>query len=401
MRRAAFAVALALVASASSCNDWESLSTGYTGSSACVAFVVAGDTHTCARLTDGSVTCWGDNRFGQLGAGDRAPHARARVALDGVNIAKVFLPAGDGDITSDRAVFACAITTDNTLYSWGDNRFGQLGTGDSDTRPAPAKIDTLSGQVSRATNGAGHSCLQTADGTLYCWGRNNAGQLGTGDTTSHPTPTKIDIPISVDRLSAGGSFTCARGGDSSLWCFGANEHGQLGIGNTMQQPKPTNVEPLAGQVVRVATGAAHTCVYTADSAVWCWGDNTVGQLGTGDTTAHPSPVKIDAAGQVNMIFAGGSHSCAIRVDGSLWCWGDNRFGQLGTGDTNPRPAPVQVAADVLGNQVSAAYAGGAHTCAVKTDNSVWCWGNNQYGQLGASVGPLAKTPIQVLPACQQ
>jgi alpha-tubulin suppressor-like RCC1 family protein len=380
------------------CNDWSSLSSTYRGPSACVAFVVAGDTFTCARLADGSVTCWGDNRFGQLGAGDKTPHDRATVALGG--IAKVFLPAGDGDITSDRAVFGCGITTDNALYCWGDNRFGQLGTGDTAVRLVPEKIGGLVGDVSRATNGAGHACAQMADGTLYCWGTNASGQLGTGDTTTHSAPVKIDIPVAVDRLSAGGNFTCARGGDSSLWCFGANEHGQLGVGNTTQQLKPANVTTLQGQVVRVATGADHTCVYTADNAMWCWGDNSAGQLGTGDTIAHPTPVKIDKAGSVNQVFAGGAHTCAIRVDGSLWCWGDNRYGQLGTGDTNPRREPVQVAPDLLGNQVSAAYAGGAHTCAVKVDLSVWCWGNNRYGQLGGVSGPFVATPTRVIEPCQ-
>jgi alpha-tubulin suppressor-like RCC1 family protein len=381
------------------CNDWGSLSTTFNSDSACVAFVVAGDTHTCARLADGSVTCWGDNRFGQLGTGDKDRHARAKVSL-GLAAAKVFLPAGDGDITADRAVFGCAITNDNVLSCWGDNRSGQLGTGDTETKLIPTRVGGLVGDVAKATNGAGHGCAQMSNGALYCWGGNAAGQLGTGDTQPHPLPVKVDMPVAVDRLSAGASFTCVRGVDNSLWCFGANEHGQLGLGNTTAQTKPMSVAPLSGQVVRVSTGAAHTCVFTADGAVWCWGDNSQGQLGTGDTMPRSSPVKIAAAGSVTQIFAGGSHTCALRVDGSLWCWGSNRFGQLGTGDTNNRLSPVAIAPADLGTSVSAAYAGGAHTCAVKVDLSVWCWGSNQYGQLGVDVGPLQKAPLQVSPPCQ-
>lgn len=393
MRRLLLVGAAAMVAS---CNDWESLSST-PADNVCIAFVVAGDTHTCARRADGSLLCWGDNRFGQLGAGDREKRGAAKVSFE-TGATRVFLPAGTGDITSDQSVFGCAVTTDNKLSCWGDNRFGQLGTGDQDPRLAPTRVDALSGEVTKATNGAGHTCAELADGSLWCWGKNTAGQLGTGDMTSRPTPAKVAMPVAVDRLSAGASFTCARGADGSLHCFGSNEYGQLGLGNVMPQTKPVKV-PMLGAVVRVTTGAGHTCVFTSDGIVSCWGDNREGQLGTGDRNPRSSPTRVDEKnlGAVTQVYAGGTHTCAQKVDGSLWCWGSNRFGQLGTGDTDPRLTPVQVAA--LGNDVAAAYSGGAHTCAVKTDGSVWCWGSNQYGQLGVDVGSLAKEPVQVKPAC--
>jgi alpha-tubulin suppressor-like RCC1 family protein len=366
-----------------------------------VAFVVAGDTQTCARLADGSLECWGDNRFGQLGAGDTAKHSVAKVDLGGLEATRVFLAAGNGDVTSDQAVFGCAITTDNRLSCWGDNRFGQLGTGDHDARSKPAGVDGIPGEISKATNGAGHTCAETSDGALYCWGRNTAGQLGLGDLDPRDTPQKVTMPISIERLSAGAAFTCARGTDGSLYCFGSNEYGQLGIGSNAPQNAPMKVMGIAS-VVRLTTGAGHSCAFTSDGIVSCWGDNREGQLGTGDTDARNKPVRIDpdGLGAVTQVYAGGAHTCAQRVDGSLWCWGSNRFGQLGTGDTKGRVLPEQIAPDVLGNSVSAVYTGGAHTCAVKVDGSVWCWGNNQYGQLGVDVGPLATSPVQVRGPCQ-
>jgi alpha-tubulin suppressor-like RCC1 family protein len=383
-----------LLAILASCNDWESLSTTFGTSNACAAFVVAGDTHTCARKADGTMFCWGDNRFGQLGTGDKDRRTKpTQLALAGVS--KVVVPAGDGDITSDRAVFTCAITTDNALSCWGDNRFGQLGTGGKDPQLVPTPV---SSDISKAASGAGHSCAQTTEGKLLCWGRNDAGQLGTGDLVSHDVPTPITLPIAIERLSNGGTSTCVRGTDATLYCFGANEHGQLGIGSTTAQPKPTAVAPLAGKVVRVSAGAGHTCAFTTDGSLYCWGDNRDGQLGTGDTTPKNAPVKIETNGAITDVFCGGAHTCAVKSDGSIACWGSNRFGQLGTGDTDPHPTPTVV--ESLGTQVAAAYAGGAHTCAVKVDGSVWCWGNNQYGQLGADVGPGANAPVQVIAPCQ-
>jgi len=130
-----------------------------------------------------------------------------------------------------------------------------------------------------------------------------------------------------------------------------------------------------------------------------WGDNRAGQLGTGDTDRRLAPVVIDPPGlggvRTNQLFAGGTHTCALRDDNTLWCWGGNRFGQLGTGDTQPRLTPQKVM-----EGVTAAYAGGAHTCALGTDGSVKCWGNNQYRQLGAFSGPQSLTPVTVLRACQ-
>jgi alpha-tubulin suppressor-like RCC1 family protein len=253
-----------------------------------VAFVVAGDTQTCARLADGTVECWGDNRFGQLGTGDVAKHSVAQVDLGGLGATRVFLPAGNGDITSDLGVFGCAITTDNQLSCWGDNRFGQLGTGDRDPRPKPAGVSGIASDIAKATNGAGHTCAETADGALYCWGRNTAGQLGTGDNDNRDVPTRVTLPITIERLSAGAQFTCARGTDGSLYCFGSNEYGQLGIGSNVAQKTPVKVPGLSS-VVRLSTGAGHTCAFTSDGIVSCWGDNREGQLGTGDNTAHSSP----------------------------------------------------------------------------------------------------------------
>jgi alpha-tubulin suppressor-like RCC1 family protein len=364
----------------------------------CATFVVLGDVHSCVRKANGSLDCWGDNRFGQLGTGDTSKRG-SPTKVDS-STAKIYAPAGIGDITVDLTDFTCALRSDGGFYCWGDNRFGQLGIGNTTSSPIPMPIPELAGKVSKATNGAGHTCVQSTDGLLYCWGRNVQGQLGTGDTKQQASPVQIDIGRTVERLSAGGEFTCARGTDAKLFCWGSNTLGQLGIGSTDPQMRPAEVKTLGTRVGRLTTGGNHACVFTEDDGhVWCWGDNRAGQLGTGDTDKRLVPVEIDPKGlgavRTNQLFGGGSHTCALRDDNTLWCWGGNRFGQLGTGDTEPRTRPTQIMTDV-----ASAYAGGAHTCAIKTNGALLCWGNNQYGQLGVDVGPQTLVPREVLPACQ-
>jgi len=161
------------------------------------------------------------------------------------------------------------------------------------------------------------------------------------------------------------------------------------------------VQAFTNDVSSVSAGGTHTCAYTSDGSAWCWGNNQQGQLGSAAGDVSTEPAEVDLGGdKVAHVYAGGAHSCAAKVDGSLWCWGSNTYGQLGTGDDDPRLAPAQAGPSVLGNDVSAASSGAAHTCALKKDGSVWCWGNNQYGQLGvASAGPSRSTPIEVIERC--
>jgi alpha-tubulin suppressor-like RCC1 family protein len=379
------------------CTDWNAFSSTYDGPGVCATYVVGGDTHTCVRKSNGALSCWGDNRYGQLGLGDTV----ARPTPTHVPIApvgKVFLPTGNGDITADLANFSCAITTDDNLLCWGDNRFTQFGAGAGGDRVLSPNRLAFSGSLSFVAMGGGFSCILDAKGAVSCLGDDASGQLGVDGPQNYSSPTVV-AGLNADKLVAGASHTCARRTDGTMLCWGSNAFGQLGTGDSVSRSKPMEVTALAGRVAHLATGANHTCGQTPEGELWCWGDNRYGQLGLGDRTSRPSPVKLAGALDPSAkVFTGGGHSCAIHTDGTFWCWGDNRSGQLGLGDNEPRLVPTKV--DALGNGVAAAYTGGAHTCVLKTDASVWCWGNNQYGQLGVAIGPSASTPAQVLPPCQ-
>jgi alpha-tubulin suppressor-like RCC1 family protein len=391
------AVALAaMTASAVGCTDWNAFSSTYEGPGVCATYVVGGDTHSCVRKSNGSLQCWGDNRYGQLGVGDTTSRpAPTHVPIS--DVSKVFLPTGNGEITADLANFSCAITTDNALLCWGDNRSTQFGAA-PDRVLSPAKVAVLSGSPSYVAIGGGYMCVLDASGSVACLGSNASGQLGVDGPQNRPTPVQVEGLV-ADKLLAGVSHTCARRPDGTMLCWGSNVFGQLGTGDSVSRSKPLEVTALAGRVARLATGANHTCAQTPEGELWCWGDNRYGQLGLGDRANRSSPAKLPGALDASSkVFAGGGHSCAIHADGSFWCWGDNRSGQLGVGDTDPRLAPTQVT--TLGNGVAAAYTGGAHTCVLKTDASVWCWGNNQYGQLGVDVGPQTSLPVRVIPPCQ-
>jgi alpha-tubulin suppressor-like RCC1 family protein len=208
--------ACASAALVSGCTDWSSFSRDYEGSDVCPAYVVAGDTHTCVRKTSGSLHCWGDNRYGQLGLGDtRARPTATRVPFD--DVAKIYLPMGRGEISADAAGFTCAIDTQNRLFCWGDNRWGELGTpNERELSPVPVN---LPGAPSVAAIGAGHICVLDAAGAATCFGNNSNSQLGVPGPNSPPGPIRVE-GVLADKIVAGAHHTCVRTTLSYLLCFG-------------------------------------------------------------------------------------------------------------------------------------------------------------------------------------
>ncbi len=348
-----------------------------------VADVKVGDNFACALLTDGSISCWGDNSCGQLGIPFIARREKPVFALSNAVFDRIF--AG-----FDRT---CALDRDKNAWCWGDNAFGQLGDRTTTARAIPVKLGDY--QVIHMALGERHSCFVSISGKIFCMGDNREGQAGLGpDVPISKTPQRVEIEDPALSLCAGSAHTCARMQDGRVRCWGRNDEGQLGLGDTRHRGAPTIVE-LEKSASHLACGDAHSCIIDSDGGVWCWGDNAFGQLGDGSRNRRLSPVRAAMPEKASMLSAAGRQTCLRGERGQAYCWGFNFYGQLGDGTTEDRAAPARLA--LAANLVLGSLAAGAtHGCLVRSDNhTAACWGKNDQGQLGDGTLTLRKTPTMV------
>ncbi len=299
-------------------------------------WVSAGAEHSCAVSESGEVWCWGDGTRGALGPATFSESATP-VQVGGVaNAASV--ACGEG--------FTCARTTDGEASCWGSNDLGQLGRGQAGadaTEPLPVSLPAPAEWVSA---GAGHACAVLADGGLWCWGDSSAGQLGPGGS-GVVTPSPVQVPLEATALSvaSGSLHTCGLLWDGSVWCWGDNTSGALGTGTLDSTSVPEAVR-LVGAASWVGAGLATSCaVWGLGGSVWCWGSNLGGRLGVGlseaDLTESPTPLAVTLESAVSL-DVGRGHVCAVESNGIMVCWGRNSDGQLGTGDTLDASVPREV-----------------------------------------------------------
>ena len=278
----------------------------------------------------------------------------------------------------------CALhRSDGSVWCWGRNNYGQLGNGNTTTAYKPVRVTGL-GKAQAVAAGGRHACAIVSDQSVWCWGKNNHGQVGQGSTQNQPRAVKVAGVKNATAIDAGNDHTCALTADDKLWCWGDNRSGQLGQTASKRSSKPVQV-PGVAEVRSLSLGGFHTCAVTTAGDVWCWGKNDVGQLGLGDTKTRSAPTQVSALRGVANISAGGAHTCALGRNAAMWCWGNNASGQIGDGTSRLRFAPVKVPklTSVVAISAGGGYLGG-HTCAVLLNGSLWCWGNNLSGQLGHS-----------------
>jgi alpha-tubulin suppressor-like RCC1 family protein len=357
------------------------------------AQVSTGAFHTCGVTTAGRAYCWGGNDKGQLGDGTTV-----------VNVTRTTPVAVVGGLRFRHVTagyeHTCGVTTDDRVYCWGLNFFGQLGNGTqgSDHFLVATPAEVVGGHRFRQVRaGYSHTCAITRSDLAFCWGENIYGQLGDGTTIGDATPDRgRATPVRVlgelqwRQLSGGGEHTCGVTQTDQLYCWGLNDHGQLGNGTTTNRLKPA---PVSGgrQFRQVDAGGYHTCAVTTGNLAYCWGFNFVGALGDGTTTQRLTPGAVAGLRRFDHVNAGDLHTCGVTLARRGFCWGRNATGQLGDGTTISRLRPVQPGGGLELRQVSG---GLLHTCGVTTDDLAYCWGSG--GLLGDGTTTRRLLPVPVV-----
>ena len=352
----------------------------------------------------GTVSAWGHNDLGQLGNGTYTttppygvPTPETVSGLSGVTA----IAAGN--------FHSLALKSDGTLWAWGYNYSGQLGDGMFTPQPlfgipTPAQVlgsgggGYLTGVTAVAASF--HSLALKSDSTVWTWGYNVGGQLGDGTRTDRNAPVQVIGLSGVTAVAAGGFHSLALKSDGTVWTWGYNFNGQLGNGTYTDSNTPIQVSGLSG-VLAIAGGYLHSLALKSDGTVWAWGENVYGELGNGtySTAAHGginTPVQVLGLTGVMAIAGTGFHSLALKSDGTVWAWGLNLYGELGNGTyTTTSPDGIATPVHVLGpggvgylTNITSIAVGLYDSLALKSDGTVWAWGLNFNGEIA--------TPVQVL-----
>ena len=368
--------------------------------------IVADFEYSCGLRGAGALYCWGSNGSGKVGDGtttDRSAPVR-------IGIAEGWHDLALADFVT------CGLRGEDGVYCWGAQQDGRMVSQELGNA-APEEVTLRSTAddagaplaITQIVVADAHSCVRTHEGRVYCLG-GVAERLGApGDPVGRDRASKdmgVAVPIDLSafdpapvfrRLEAGSKHTCGLTTDGQVVCWGVNEWGQVGSGSTAPLvERPTLVDLGAlGEDVRVARlemGTFHTCALTEDDRAVCWGANFCGCLGVGDSRPRLAPVAVDASrvggsGRFRALSAGYNATCGVSLEGLLYCWGQCSH-ESRTDLTDPEALPCLLPRAVRGPGGERAWpvrevsVGTGHACAVATDGSLWCWGQNGQGQCG-------------------
>jgi len=381
--------------------------------------LAAGNGHTCGVLDDGSVRCWGGNRWGQLG--DGSPRHGDCSILGNVDYtdcssrAVAVRELGDVVDLSVGNASACALSASGEVSCWGRTHSVAGAMSQAVERHRPAVQTGFHGAIA-VSDGSAHSCAVDGAGTVWCRGLNWAGQLGTGDFRDRGEAVAVvDLPPAHSvAASATAGFTCATTRDG-VYCWGDDTSGQLGDGERHEtcfdgvssyecSPRPVHVAALDGfEIAELSLGRSHACALTHAGEVFCWGAGARGQLGDGAFEPSALPTPLDVGAEVVSVATGQSFTCLLTADGRVACVGDNAFGQLGDGARDHGSvcdrfgSVADCTADVVWaldiDDATHITAGSAHACALRADGNVACWGLNHEKQLGDGTRDERAAPV--------
>lgn len=341
-----------------------------------VAQISAGGSNACARTTTGTVWCWGSGTYGVLGVpvDDQTGWPGELRGLRDVTAIAV----------GDR--LACAVTK-GQVWCWGDNLNHQIAPDDTMSYATPTRITAVTESVRQVAVGAGHVCVLTTSGGVWCWGTNWYGELGNGTRASSSRPVRpVGLGSGVTSISADTASTCAVLSGGSVRCWGWT---------TSESPgnlSPVTV-PLPAAATKVVSGGP-SCAVLVSGAAWCWGENRFGSLGAGTLGTDTRPRQVSGlASGVRDLDTGGSTGCAtIASSGQMRCWG----AILGNAHTYGSSMPLTAAG--VGDAVDQVALAHSFGCLRTVTGQVWCWGDDYENTLGRGEDlsriPFSPTPVR-------
>lgn len=337
----------------------------------------------------GLAWAWGSNNVGQVG--DNTTTSR---------LSPVSVVGGFTDWCQVSASASCchtlAVRSNGTVWSWGWNQYGQLGSNNTTSARSPVSVVGGFTDWCQASAGGKHSLAVRCNCTLWSWGSSSYGQLGNNSYSAQSSPVSV-VGGFTDwcQASAGGNHSLAIRTNCTLWSWGYNFLGQLGDNTGVDRSSPVSVVGGFADWCQASAGTNHSVAVRTNGTLWVWGFNAEGGLGDGTTINRSSPVSI-VGGFTDwcQASAGFSHTLALRTNGTLWSWGSNASGKLGDGTTSFRCSPVSVVGGFTDwCQVSA---GGNHSLASRSNGTAWAWGFNNAGQLGDSTSTSRSSPVSVV-----
>lgn len=344
---------------------------------------------SCALADGGRAKCWGVNTYGGLGQGNTAiigddPGETNTLPIIDFGSSRSALQVAAGGL------HACALLDNYQVKCWGRNNYGQLGVGDTiDRGDGPGEMGDslpyvgLPYKARHVAVGADHSCAVVDTGAVYCWGYNMNGQMGVGTFSGvYNTPVQVNTITDAISVSLGASHSCAHTLEG-IRCWGANLNGQLGDGTTTDRNSPILVSTTPTLAIqKVSAGGNTTCLQHYGGGATnmkCWGKGNIGELG--NNTVVDSTTPVNSSSYVSRLSMGGSHGCGFNTGGQITCWGSGTFGAIGNNSSGGSPSPSTILGAAASNAIGVS-SNNASNCAWYKDNSVKCWGKNDSGRLG-------------------
>jgi alpha-tubulin suppressor-like RCC1 family protein len=288
-----------------------------------------------------------------------------------------------------------AIYSGLALYAWGSNSNGEVGDGTVVSKSSPVQVGSLTTWDKISAGSLNNSAAILSTGELYAWGTGNSGVLGTGNTSNVSSPVQIGALTNWSQLSIGQLHTAAAKSDGTIWAWGYNPDGRLGDNSIVSKSSPVQIGALTTWS-QISAGQNFTAAIRSNGTLWAWGQNSFGQLGQNNSYLfrRSSPVQVGALTTWSGVGAGQIHVLAIKTDGTIWGWGDNVFGQLGQNSNwaTPKSSPVQIGALTNWSKIAA---GGNNSAAITSSGAIWLWGRNTWGQVGDNTVVNRSSPVQV------